>query len=145
MRNAAGKILLDLHKFSGCVTEDDLQELSEKTRNAIVKKLKTIHVEKNLNNKEDGIRAGNQANLDLDDPDLTESAEVTGTFGVLKPSYVTKEDNRQNLIGDKMSIIQEKSQSKDWQEKEVALKEMELLFKDTSLADDKVILEEQFL
>ena len=49
MRNAAGKILLDVHKLSGCVTEDELSSLSDKPKAALLEKLKKVEVEKNLN------------------------------------------------------------------------------------------------
>lgn len=50
MRNAATKILLDVHKLSGCVNDDELvgAGLPEKTRNVINAKLAEVTVEKNL-------------------------------------------------------------------------------------------------
>lgn len=146
VRNAAGKILLDLHKLSGCVTEDDLQSLSDKIRSVILNKLQTIKVEKNLNEHDDLPKAGLSMNQDLDDAELTESAEVTGTFGVKKPSQASALENKQQVIIDKISTVQEKGQSKDWQEKEVALREMEFLFRATHQAsEEKIILESQFI
>ena len=49
VRNASGKILLDVQKLSGCVTEEELSSLTEKARNALLEKLKKVEVEKNLN------------------------------------------------------------------------------------------------
>ena len=49
VRNASGKILLDVQKLSGCVTEEELISLTEKARNALLEKLKKVEVEKNLN------------------------------------------------------------------------------------------------
>lgn len=48
VRNASGKILLDVQKLSGCVTEEELQSLSEKARTALLEKIKKVEVEKNL-------------------------------------------------------------------------------------------------
>ena len=50
VRNAATKILLDVHKLSGCVTDDELVAagLSEKARNVLNAKLAEVTVEKNL-------------------------------------------------------------------------------------------------
>jgi hypothetical protein len=48
VRNAATKILLDTHRLSGCVKEESLQSLNEKSRQVILKKLSEVEVEKNL-------------------------------------------------------------------------------------------------
>lgn len=50
MRNAATKILLDVHKLSGCVTDDELvgAGLPEKARAVLNAKLADVTVEKNL-------------------------------------------------------------------------------------------------
>lgn len=48
VRNASGKILLDVHKLSGCVTEEELESLTEKARNVLLGKIKKVEVEKNL-------------------------------------------------------------------------------------------------
>jgi hypothetical protein len=49
VRNASGKILLDVHKLSGCVTADELVDLNEKTRTLLQEKLAGVEIEKNLN------------------------------------------------------------------------------------------------
>ena len=48
VRNASGKILLDVHKLSGCVTPEELEQLNEKARNVLISKLKSVKVENNL-------------------------------------------------------------------------------------------------
>ena len=49
VRNASGKILLDVQKLSGCVTEEELQSLSDKAKSTLLEKIKKVEVEKNLN------------------------------------------------------------------------------------------------
>lgn len=55
VRNAAQKILLDVQKMSGCVTEEELEEVPEKQRANLMDKVKAIEVEKNL--QDNGSRA----------------------------------------------------------------------------------------
>lgn len=54
MRNAATKILLDTHRLSGCVKEESLHSLNEKSRQVILKKLSEVEVEKNLDTEKGG-------------------------------------------------------------------------------------------
>lgn len=49
MRNASGKILLDVQKLSGCVTAEELEDINETTRKMLLEKLASIEIEKNLN------------------------------------------------------------------------------------------------
>ena len=49
VRNASGKILLDVHKLSGCVTAEELEDINEKARMALLEKLANVEIEKNLN------------------------------------------------------------------------------------------------
>jgi hypothetical protein len=39
---------LDVHKLSGCVNEEELSSVNEKTRSMLVEKISFIKVEKNL-------------------------------------------------------------------------------------------------
>lgn len=50
VRNASTKILLDVHKLSGCVTEEELNLgfVEAKSKENLLKKLSTVQVEKNL-------------------------------------------------------------------------------------------------
>ena len=48
VRNASTKILLDVHKLSGCVTADELDQVNEKQRTALLEKLGQVEVEKDL-------------------------------------------------------------------------------------------------
>ena len=48
VRNAAGKILMDVQKLSGCVTEEELESLTDKARTVLMAKISKIEVEKNL-------------------------------------------------------------------------------------------------
>lgn len=48
VRNAATKIVLDVQKLSGAVTEEELASVPEKTRQALLPKLNGIEIEKNL-------------------------------------------------------------------------------------------------
>ena len=50
VRNASTKILLDVHKLSGCVTQEELElgGVDTKTKDNLLKKLTTVEVEKNL-------------------------------------------------------------------------------------------------
>ena len=48
VRNAASKILLDVQRFSGCVTPEELSEVPEKTKNSLLEKIKQVEIEKNL-------------------------------------------------------------------------------------------------
>lgn len=58
VRNAAAKILIDVHKLSGCVTEEDLESLNEKARTVLSAKLKKTKVEKNLLENDARMNAG---------------------------------------------------------------------------------------
>jgi hypothetical protein len=48
VRNASGKILMDVHKLSGCVTEEELETLNDKAKTILMAKINKIEVEKNL-------------------------------------------------------------------------------------------------
>ena len=49
-------------------------------------------------------------------------------------------------IGEKKKLIEEKGNHKDWQEKEIALKEMEMLFRDCSSKPEIAqVLDSEFL
>lgn len=87
VRNAAAKILLDVHKFSGCVTEEELETLNEKARTILSAKLKKIKVEKNLLISEERVLANNrgygeQKAFNEEDGDLTESADIKTTIKI---------------------------------------------------------------
>lgn len=46
VRNASGKILLDVQKLSGCVTAEELEDLNEKAKVVLLEKLAGVEVEK---------------------------------------------------------------------------------------------------
>lgn len=56
VRNASSKILVDVQKLSGCVTEEELTDLEDKHKSAILAKLKNVEVEKNLRTTESRAR-----------------------------------------------------------------------------------------
>jgi hypothetical protein len=95
VRNASGKILLDVQKLSGCVSEDDLQDIEEKHKNAILAKVKKVEIEKNLNTTESRANQG-RSNLNDVNPikesenegDETDRAEVPETISMSSPSKI---------------------------------------------------------
>ena len=72
VRNAATKIVLDVQKMSGCVTEEELATVPEKTRQVILPKLESIEVEKNLRESE------NRPSLAKVPAQIEEEAEADG-------------------------------------------------------------------
>jgi hypothetical protein len=108
VRNASGKILLDVQKLSGCVIQEELEHLPEKVRNVLWKKVQAVAVEKNLldDNKK-------QAYVE-DDVLETEGAEVSATIGIGNIESSSKVEGRIELIKEKKQIVEEKGPSKDW-------------------------------
>lgn len=151
VRNASAKILLDVHKLSGCVTDEELESLSDKARNVLQAKLKVVEIEKNLLESEGRQRQGTLGSIravrEDDDGEQTDPAEVTATIGLGEiSSSPSKLEARVAQIQDKKKIVEDKGASKDWQEREIALREMEFLFKaGKTQQEDKEILEDLFV
>lgn len=78
VRNASGKILLDVHKMSGCVTAEELESINEKARMPLLEKLANIEIEKNFNTN----NARNQVKqvINEEDGEDTDQAEVPETI-----------------------------------------------------------------
>ena len=136
VRNASGKILVDVHKLSGCVNEEELEGLSDKTKNVLLAKLAKVEVEKNLMESEG--RAKQNLKRDLDDGDITESAEIT--TAVKEMASPSKVQSKIETALEKKKIIEEKGVSKDWQVREDALKVMFELFQ-----DDQGVIDDDFI
>jgi hypothetical protein len=115
VRNASTKILLDVHRLSGAVSEKHLQSLPEKLRQTLSDKLSQVVVEKQQEFKEEKLAA---------QEDLSDSES--------KP-----EDTQ-----DMQDRIVEKGQSKDWQERDLALKSMKEAFEGSNR---KLVQQEDFL
>ena len=118
VRNASGKILLDVHKLSGCVTAEELEVLNEKARNVLQTKLKAVKIEKNLMDEADSKANQNALSKKIfeEDGDITESAEINQAIGVgdsTSPSKVGGE-TRIQMIQEKKKIVEERGTSKDW-------------------------------
>lgn len=72
-----------------------------------------------------------------DDGEITESAEFNDAIGVTQqPISTSKIESRLAQLKDVINIVSDKSDSKDWQEKEIALKEVEHLFKEVSTNEE---------
>ena len=148
VRNAAGKILLDVQKLSGCVTEEELADLEDKHRSAILAKLKNVEVEKNLSAAESRAHQG-RANIEKVDPireqeeegDETDRAEVPETISMSSPS---KADGVKAKLAELKATISEKGGAKEWQEREIALKAVGDVF-GSKRFDKKDVLEDLFL
>lgn len=113
VRNAAGKILLDVQKYSGCVTEEELQDINEKARNALLEKIKQVKVEKNLEETNARVQANMQAtvkSIKEEEGDETDRAEVPETIS----SSPSKGENKRKELVDLKTIIEEKGSKKDW-------------------------------
>ena len=158
VRNAAGKILLDVQRLSGCVTEDELEELAEKARNVLLQKLKKVEVEKDLRESE-----GRQRHLQGSVPTIREEEEGESTDCAEAPKAIAKNSHlaeyanaarespskleaRLAQVDAKKQVVTAKGGAKEWQEREVALKEMEELFKPgRSAKEEAEILEDDFI
>ena len=140
-----------MHKLSGCVTDEELESLSDKARNVLQAKLKVVEIEKNLLESEGRQRQGTLGSIravrEDDDGEQTDPAEVTATIGLGEiSSSPSKLEARVAQIQDKKKIVEDKGASKDWQEREIALREMEFLFKaGKTQQEDKEILEDLFV
>lgn len=88
VRNASAKILLDVQKLSGCVTLEEIENISEKARNVLWAKLKAVEVEKNLMDSEERAKQGTIQKHEENENMETEGAEVTTTIdhGAESPS-----------------------------------------------------------
>ena len=114
VRNAAGKILIDVQKFSGCVTEEELSSVNEKARNALMEKIKKVAVEKNLEDTNARVQAHKHATVQSikeEDGDETDRAEVPETISTSSPS---KGESKRKELADLKTIIEEKGSKKDW-------------------------------
>ena len=120
--------------------------MNEKTRATLLEKLKEVEIEKNLLESESRVKKGGQIAItkifkDENDGDITQSAEVSMVI-----DEQGKSETRVALIQSKKKIIKEKGTSKDWQEKDIALREMELLFKACHSPEESgEILEDEFV
>ena len=118
VRNASGKILMDVHKLSGCVTEEELESLSDKARTILMGKINKINVEKNL--LDTNSRSKQTENVvsireEEEEGEHTDRAEVPNVIGI--GEELSKNEAIRNLFLEKKIIIEEKGISKDWQEK----------------------------
>lgn len=118
VRNASGKILMDVHKLSGCVTEEELESLSDKARTILMGKISKINVEKNL--LDTNSRSKQTENVvsireEEEEGEHTDRAEVPNVIGI--GEELSKNEAIRNLFLEKKIIIEEKGISKDWQEK----------------------------
>lgn len=154
VRNAATKILIDVHKFSGCVNEEALESLNDKVRQTLLEKLKTIDVEKNLEETNSRVQADRDNKVkqikeeqdegDEDDGNKTDRAEVPETIS----SSPSKDETKTKELHDLKTIVEEKGQKKDWQEKELALKAISDIFQTKQgryQFNQSEMLESQFL
>ena len=117
VRNAATKILIDVHKFSGCVNEEALENLNDKVRQTLLEKLKTVEVEKNLEETNSRVQADRDHKVkqikeerdegdddDDDDGNKTDRAEVPETIS----SSPTKDETKTKELHDLKTIVEEK-------------------------------------
>ena len=134
--------------MSGCVSEEELADLEDKHKTAILAKLKNVEVEKNLSTAESRAHQG-RANLEKvnpiqeqeDEGDETDRAEVPETISMSSPS---KADGAKAKLTELKGVITEKGGAKDWQEREIALKAVEEVFGSRRF-DKKDVLEDLFL
>jgi predicted transglutaminase-like cysteine proteinase len=80
VRNASGKILLDVHKMSGCVTAEELQDLNDKAKSVLLEKLAGVQIEKNLNTTNARVNQQVKAIEEEEDGEDTDQAEVPETI-----------------------------------------------------------------
>lgn len=121
---------MDVHKLSGCVTEEELETLGDKAKAILMGKINKIEVEKNLMDS----HARNQRNEDNsveaikeeDEGEQTDRAEVPETISTTNSPK--KADIIAAMFAEKRTIIEEKGSSKEWQEREIALKAVEEVF-----------------
>jgi len=114
VRNAAGKILVDVQKFSGCVTDEELMEVNEKARHALMEKIKKVTIEKNLEETNARVQASMTSTVKSireEDGDETDRAEVPETISTNSPS---KGESKKKELADLKAIIEEKGSKKDW-------------------------------
>ena len=105
MRNASGKILLDVHKLSGCVTAEELEDINETTRKMLLEKLSSIEIEKNLNTTNARVHVQEKKIIQEEDGDDTDQAEVPETISTSSPSKI---DNLKNRLEELKAVIAEK-------------------------------------
>lgn len=143
VRNASGKILLDVHKLSGCVTAEELSDadLNEKAKAVLLEKLAAVEIEKNLNTTNARVNQSNRVPIQEEDGDDTDQAIVPETISTHSPS---KAENLKNRLAELKAVITEKGVSKEWQEREVALKAIEEMFLEVRF-ETKEVLEDKFL
>lgn len=134
--------------MSGCVTEEELADLEDKHKSAILVKLQKVEVEKNLSTTESRAQHG-RANLEKvnpikeqdDEGDETDRAEVPETISMSSPS---KADGAKARLAELKGVISEKGGAKEWQVREIALKAVEEVFGSRRF-DKKDVLEDLFL
>lgn len=141
---------MDVHKLSGCVTDEELEGLNEKAKTILMAKISKIEVEKNLmdsharNQREQNNSV--EAIKEEDEGEQTDRAEVPETIST--NNSPKKADILAAAFSEKKTIIEEKGSSKEWQEREVALKAVQEVFAPKpikNLMPDKDLLEQNFL
>jgi len=148
VRNALSKILMDVQRLSGCVTEEELEDLTEKQRQAVLDKIKNVEVEKNLQdqamlNLQDKSAIKNVKAIKEEEGDETDGAEVPETISTSSP---VKKDNFKDRLNEVKALMEQKGNSRDWQQRELALKALDDIFSQkTNQAGLKDLLEESFL
>lgn len=130
------------------MTEEELEVINEKTRVPLLAKIREVEVEKNLLESEK--RIGTLVpQVFKDDPpssDLEQTLPSEVTNIIADSGSASKLETRLAQIREKQKIVEEKGASKDWQEKDIALKEMEYLFKKChGVEEDKLLLSNHFL
>ena len=112
---------MDVHKLSGCVTDEELECLNEKARTILMAKISKIEVEKNLlesHSRSNKIQDDNsvEAIKEEDEGEQTDRAEVPETIST--NNSPKKSDILKAAFAEKKALIEEKGNSKDWTDKE---------------------------
>ena len=124
VKNAAIKILLDVQRMSGQVTEAHLESLPEKTKEMVWDKVCETEVEKKDELLGRTIKPGQQVSINVVNIGMMPSAsaentdeEKVNTHMLMKEQTASNKENFERL----KKIIQEKGVHKDWTQREIAL------------------------
>eukprot|EP00347_Sterkiella_histriomuscorum_P001332 403372439 len=128
VRSASTKILLDIHRLSGAVKEEYLVSVNDKVKQAILEKISQVVVETNQNQNQQEEEDQSMLEQSQDEQDFNSTQKFGG--------------NILEQIQEAQEKMIEKGQSKDWQERDLALKHMKEAFESGS---KKTILQEEFL